>query len=302
MPAPDTTWQRAQLWATFIVALVLGLFYYWFAVADRYAIFLYGHATQNIPPAQPFDEWTSSRYWMAGLVAAGIVMVLYVAECVLVGRVAVARGHLDHHAPSWWRIWTQCFLPIAIGVPAITLTVNTPTLPPALAAKCTVATLAGLALALLPGEWAVRRPLDLVWLVAEALGLVPALIFIRAIELPARGLSITPAIAWTYAVSGCVAGLVWMVAVAWLRQRTGRPAPGGWALFLAGITLGYVLLPLLHHISTPPAYRYITTASNFFASNPAVQALAVVVAGVQAGIVARLHRRFESAARGGSDA
>jgi len=40
----------ALLHAVPISLFVLGLFYYWFDVADRYAIFLYGHLG-----ATPFD-------------------------------------------------------------------------------------------------------------------------------------------------------------------------------------------------------------------------------------------------------
>ena len=46
-----TTWRRPLLEATLISIVVLGLFYYWFGIADRYAVFLYGHTATNIPPA-----------------------------------------------------------------------------------------------------------------------------------------------------------------------------------------------------------------------------------------------------------
>lgn len=49
-------WWRAALHATPVAVLVLGLFYHWFAVADRYAVFLYDHLG-----ATPFDAITSSR-------------------------------------------------------------------------------------------------------------------------------------------------------------------------------------------------------------------------------------------------
>lgn len=55
-------WGAALGRAVPLALLVLGLFYYWFAIADRYVIFLYGHTAPGIPPAQPFDEMTSSRY------------------------------------------------------------------------------------------------------------------------------------------------------------------------------------------------------------------------------------------------
>ena len=78
-------WVPALLHAVPISLFVLGLFYYWFAVADRYAVFLYEHLG-----ATPFDAATSSRYWMAGLVAAGAVMVIYVAVNWSIGRLSAS--------------------------------------------------------------------------------------------------------------------------------------------------------------------------------------------------------------------
>lgn len=98
------TWRRPLLEATLISIVVLGLFYYWFGIADRYAVFLYGHTTTNIPPAQPFDATTSNRYWMAGLVAAGAVMVLYVTANGLHGRICVRRQKPCTTA-TWWQVW-----------------------------------------------------------------------------------------------------------------------------------------------------------------------------------------------------
>ena len=55
-------WRAAGLEGLLVSGVVLGLFYYWFGVADRYRVFLYGHTTSGIPPAQPFDAITASRY------------------------------------------------------------------------------------------------------------------------------------------------------------------------------------------------------------------------------------------------
>jgi len=118
------SWKPALLHAVPIFLFVLGVFYYWFAVADRYAIFLYGHLG-----ATPFDEVTSSRYWMSGLVAAGFVMVGYAVVNWLLGRMAVLC-HRDYSPPAWWRVWILCAPPLAIGILAITMTVNWPILPP----------------------------------------------------------------------------------------------------------------------------------------------------------------------------
>ena len=48
-----------------ISMFILGLFCYWFAIAERYVTFLYGHLG-----ATPFDDVTNSRYWMAVMVVA----------------------------------------------------------------------------------------------------------------------------------------------------------------------------------------------------------------------------------------
>ena len=100
----DEGWGPALAAAVPISLFVLGLFYHWFAVADRYAIFLYGHSAPGIPLAQPFDAMTRSRYWMAGLVAAGAVMVIYTAFNWTLGRLAIRRGQ-NYRPPAWWRVW-----------------------------------------------------------------------------------------------------------------------------------------------------------------------------------------------------
>ena len=72
-------WQVELFFAVPIVAFVISLFYTWFAVLDRYFIFLYHH---NMGPGfdtTPFGWVTASHYWMSGLVAGGAVMVPYMA-------------------------------------------------------------------------------------------------------------------------------------------------------------------------------------------------------------------------------
>lgn len=275
----NSTWRRAAPAAIVITLFILGLFYYWYAVADRYVIFLYGHTTVGITNAQPFDEVTSSRYWMAGLVASGAVMVLYIAANGLWGRVA-AWLKRPFVPAEWWRVWTLCAAPLSGGIPAITMTVNWPTLPAALALQGVVATLAGLAVALLPGRWAAERPADLAWLAADGLGLMPVLLMLHVVELPARGISLSQTTAWLVSGGSVLFGLFWLVAMTLLRRWRRKEMPGASALFLSGIAQSYVLLPLVHHLlGTPPAYRYLSTASNFFAFNFGLQLLALVVAG-----------------------
>ncbi|MBI4759521.1 MAG: hypothetical protein HY783_11090 [Chloroflexi bacterium] len=159
-----------MLHAVLISLIILSLFYYWFAVADRYAIYLYGHLG-----ATPFDDVTSGRYWMSGLVASGAVMIVYTIANWLLGQVAAFRRQ-DYRPPAWWRVWILCVTPLAVGIPTITMTLNWPTLPPANATVCVVITLTGLALALAPGSLAAQRPFDLGWLMFDGVGLMTSLL------------------------------------------------------------------------------------------------------------------------------
>jgi hypothetical protein len=278
------SWKPALLHAVPVSLFVLALFYYWFAVADRYAIFLYGHLG-----ATPFDEVTSSRYWMSGLVAAGFVMMGYAVVNWLLGQVAVLR-HLDYSPPAWWLVWMLCAAPLVIGILAVTMTVNWPTLPLSNATACVVATLIGLALALAPGSLAAQRPFDLGWLVLDGMGLMPSLLLLRAIELPSRGLLSVP-VAYLAALGGTLAGAVWLGVVTGLRAWQHKSPPEAGTLFVAGLCLSYLLMPLVHHlIFTPWRYRYISTASNFFPRSISVQLMSFLVAAVLAIGITRLRR------------
>ena len=212
-----STWISALFNAVPVSLLILTLFYYWFRVADRYDIFLYGHTARGIPTAQPFDELTSSRYWMAGMVASGIVMLLYATAYWVASRLSVRRGR-QITPPAWWRVWLLCLPVLLLGIPLITMTVNSPTLPLPLALACLAATLASLALALMPAEMAARRPLDLVWLVLDGAGLMPCLLLIHAVELPGRGLSISQPAALIFAIGGILASAIWLALMTGLRR------------------------------------------------------------------------------------
>ena len=278
-------WRPTLLFSTAISLFILGLFYYWFAVADRYTIFLYGHLG-----ATPFDTVTSSRYWMSGLVACGAVMLLYVTANWLIGRLAALR-HRPYHPPAWRHIWAFSLPALAIGIPAITMTLNSPTLTPSLAAACVLATLIGLALALAPGGMASRRPMDLIWLVFDGLGLMPSLLLLRTLELPSRGLIALPT-ALIASVGGTIAGAVWLLVMTRLRAWRRKPTPRAHELCVAGLCLSYLLMPLAHHLLVTPAeYRYITTGANFLAYNLPLQLTAFLVAGALSRGATRLRAR-----------
>ena len=285
----NTRWSRNGGMAAIASAIVLALFYYWFALADRYAVFLYGHVAINIAPAQPFDDLTASRYWMAGLVAAGSVATLSVIACF--AWEVVTHNPKVTDALSWWRAWLFCVLPIGIGIPAITMTCNTPTLPWPLAMACSASALAGTGLALAAAEWAARRPVALLWALADGLGLVPPLQLIRAVELPGRGLSLSWANVVMIVVIGLLCGAAWLGLLSWLRYRRGEAHLGALPMMAAGFGWSYLALPLAHYVfATPPGFRYITAASNFFAFDPGVQALAFAVAAATSLAFSRLRQ------------
>jgi hypothetical protein len=103
-----------------ICLTILALFYYWFGIADRYGIFLYGHLA-----ATPFDEATSSRYWMAGLVVGGIILVVYTIVNWLLGRLALIR-YQCYSPPSWPHVWLLCATPLTAGILSITMVCELP--------------------------------------------------------------------------------------------------------------------------------------------------------------------------------
>ena len=277
---------RDFLYAGPIVLLFLALYTYWFAIADRYAIFLYQHLG-----AGPFDTITSSRYWMTGLVAAGATMVLLVLFNWFAGRVGDRRG--NHYCPPpWWRIWLLAAPALALGIPFITMTQNQPTLPPTLALQCTLVALIGLALALMPDAMAANQISELAWLTLFGLGFVPALLLLRVVELPARGF-VETRLAAVALVTSLLAPLLWLGLLSWLRARRGKPAFSASGLFIAGLVLSYLLLPLYHYLfMVPSEYRYISAATNFFAYTPWVQLASLLLAILLASGFAKLQRHL----------
>lgn len=271
--APARAERAALPHALAVTLFVLGLMLYWFGVADRYAVFLYGHLG-----ATPFDAVTSSRYWMSGLVAAGTVLALYGGFGFVAGQLDAA-GVVEYRAPRWQPVWLWCAAPAALGVMAITMTANAPTLTLRLALATALATVAGLAPALAAGEWAARRPLELALLALDGVGLVLVLVLLRAVELPGRGLKVETGTAWLVAGTSLFAAVVWLGGTTLLRRGLRRPGGDAAAILAAGAAWSYLVLPLAHHLlATPRGFRYISAASNFFALSPWLEAVALLTA------------------------
>lgn len=264
--------------ATFILALI----YKWFAVDDRYAIFLYNHMR-----AQPFDEVTVGRYWMSGFVASAIVMLLYIATNFLLARIVK-----NYRAPEWWRVWLWCAAPVAIGVWLITTTQNSPTMPPAIAAAIAFTTLIGLALALMPGALAAHRPRELMWSAIDGLALVPILLLLRAVELTGGRNTIGGVNVYFIEIGIIIVGIGWLAATNIFRAWRRKHSPTAIQVFIVGLCWSYLVLPLVHYIfSTPPNFKYITASQNFFASALEIQIVSWLVAIALAVIATSVRQR-----------
>jgi len=284
--ANSRLWRSALLYALPATVLVLALFYYWFGIADRYVVFLYYHDMGPVvPDTSPFSAVTSSRYWMAGLVAGGVVMLLYTTAAWLLGRLVMC-----YQPPAWWRVWTVCALPLLIGIAAITMTVNDPRLPLLNAGQTTLATLIGLGLALLPSRMAGEHPGDLIWLAAEGCGFMLILVAVAALgNLPqwlARGRT-----RWVWmAVTALAVAVAGLVLVPGLRLWRHTPVPTATTRFLAGLCVAYLLMPLVHHLFATDGYYYISNSSNFFAPSVPFQFVAWLIAGATATGATRLQQ------------
>jgi hypothetical protein len=283
-------WQGALLFAIPIVTFVIFLFYTWFAVLDRYFIFLYFHDMGPGFDTTPFGWVTASRYWMSGLVASGAVMVPYIASHFVLGRLVKT-----FRAPEWWRVWILCALPLSIAIPAIVMTVNAPVLPLANAAQVTAVTLMGLALAVVLGQVAAQRPLAYSLLMLDGFALACLLIALASFEDYPRWLA-RGGTGFIYmhlaVVTVALVLLIIMTGVYYAWRRAEIPDPILW--FVAGLGISYLFLPLCHHLfwckddgswTDPDYFAYISDADNYFARSPLFQigvwiAVALVVLGL----------------------
>lgn len=242
---------------------VLGLMLYWFAFANRAVVFLYDHDMGlHIADTSAFSWVTRSRYWMTGLVASGVVLVLHTMVAWLVGR--WRRGY---RPPQWRQVWRMCAPPVGLGVLLITMTLNTPVLPLTDALLTALFTLAGLAFALAPGAVAATAPQRFFWLAIDGLG-VATLVFCftlveQAVALMQRGSQ--------YGViliaAGAAIGMFILAGSSWAQRRPGVGSPNAGQLLAGGVCWAYLLLPAAHHFFFSDGWFYITTMDNFFPSN-----------------------------------
>lgn len=256
-------WRHALLHALPLAAAVLLLFYYWFGVADRYRIFLYFHDMGPlVPDTSPFSPVTSSRYWMAGLVAGGGVMILYALVIWL-----AARLRPGYRPPAWRHVCGAMLLPLLVGIPALTMTLNDPVLPPGYAAQVTGAAIVAMALAVWPAQVAAKGLPALFLLFADGASVAAVMFLVSIVErvggLLQRGIQ-WPVVAIGVGLAGAFTLSLALTLFYWRRRVAGPPA---WALFAAALCVAYLFLPLVHHIGFTDGYYYITDMDNYFTRN-----------------------------------
>ena len=272
-----------------IALLVLALLAYWFGRADRYLVFLYYHDMGPlVPDTSPFSPVTASRYWMSGLVAAGFVLVLYASLNWLFGR--LREGYAP---PPWALVWLICLPLLLLGIPLITMSLNSPVLPWDHAARVTFAALAGLALALPPAPLAARRPSELLWLLADGCGLSLILATLAQLDdivrWTANGLDWRAALS----ISAFALGLAWLLFLTWLRAWRGTAVQFVLPVYMAGICVAYLLLPLAHYLFFSDGYFYITDSDNFLAGSIPLQLLTWLLTAVLVWALVSLRRLLD---------
>ncbi len=286
--------RRVVFMAIPIVALATYLFYTWFAVLDRYFIFLYFHNMGPQFDTGPFGWVTASRYWMAGLVASGVIMVLYAASNAI-----LTRWRKNWQTPDWWRVWIACAIPLLFIIPAIVMTVNDPVLPLANAAQVTMVTCIGLAPALWLGKIAARPLGTLVLLGIDGFAIAGLLISVGKFDsIPgwiAAGRSGTLAVAFTGPIV-CLALLALASAPYAIWQRI--QVPDTMTLFILGLATAYLFLPLVHHLTSSEDFLYISSSDNFFSRSIPVQIGAWFTAALIALAFTRLRLQMSRQKRG----
>jgi hypothetical protein len=259
-----------------IVAGLVSLFYHWYAVRDRYFIFLYYHEMGPGFDGSPFGWVTLGRYRMSALVAGGAVLVPYVALSLVLGR-AVTR----YRAPAWWRVWVACAIPLLVAIPAILMTVNDPVLPLAIAAQVTAVLLVGLALALFLGRLAAERPLAYVRALIDGGLLAILLVSLTAFERYPSWLAGGRGVYVLIQLVVVGVDVVLLMAMSAVYVLWGRvEAPRAVNAFVAGLGVAYLFVPLVHHlfVSTDRGswldadyFSYIPSADNYFARSAWIQ-------------------------------
>ncbi|NJN94916.1 MAG: hypothetical protein HC875_12850 [Anaerolineales bacterium] len=93
--------------------------------------------------------------------------------------------------------------------------------------------------------------------------------------------------------AGYVVGSILLLIVTGLHFWLRTPIPGAAAVFVAGLGVTYLLMPLIHHTCFTDGYYYITDKDNFFSrSNVLLQVATWLLTGGIAWAVTRLRKHL----------
>ena len=182
------------------------------------------------------------------------------------------------------------------------MTVNDPVLPFANAMQVTAVALIGLALAVMLGRLAAERPATYVLVMIDGLALACLLSSLPRVESYSRWLAreSTGIIYRHLAVVAVGMVLLTMMTVFYYWRRQAE-VPDAGALFIAGLDVTYLFLPLYHHLfwckdhgswTDPDYFAYISDADNYFARSPLLQIVVWIVVALIALGFTRLRSRL----------
>lgn len=241
-----------------ISSIIITVYYFWFAIADRSYLFLYGHFGWG-----PFHTMTAGRYWMTGFVLSAFITIIYALFNLIILKTFSVLGR-TYKIPSWIHIWLICQPVIATGILIITMNLNSPVMPLDITIMCILAMSAGLAVGFYNSEILMTDAKRFFVISLNGLGLVPVLLLIRVLELPSREImSVTNAIA--ICAGSIIFSLLWLIIVSIIFIRKKINSIKSYEILLSGFLISYLLLPIMHYLfATPPGRPYITASDNFF--------------------------------------
>jgi len=262
------------------ISVVVFVFYYlWFVFLDRRLIFLYGHMHHT-----PFDVFTASRHWMTGFVVSGVILILYTGANLFIRKFGYSS-----QLPDWKIVWKYSCLILILPLLALLIFTGKPPMPVLLSLWILVVLFTGLRLALYASNFIVTNFRPAIWLFFDGLALMPAFTVLAPSVAYGLRRSLSQGIyiiILPLVVIGL--GLFWFWILTLLFKRFKHPYPSLTDVFLSGLTMSYILLPLVHYVGSRPGYvRYITNSENFIPNSFWLQFVALLVATGMVCIVGR---------------
>ena len=278
---------KDAVYSVIISIVIAGVFYYWFAAAERNYLFLYGHYGWR-----PFHRMTLGRYWMTGLVLSCFITFTYTAVNYIL---LYSAGFLkkSYRIPSWKAVWFLSQPVVLAGIPVI-LNLNSPVIPADIIIICVTVISSGLALGLYCADILLHSIKKFIILSLDGIMLLPSLILMLSLELPAKGvLNMTYTAAIVIALGGIAVSFSGLIINSYFFKRK-KITPGkNHEIILFSFFYAYIILPMAHYLfAAPPGNPYITTSDNFFPDNNMLKLFTWILVSFITFIVYRLRNKI----------